>query len=372
MESYPLTPLEPREHDIQGSILVYLAWDNRVAWAHRFNIGAHAITTTDPAGQVKRRFVRYAFPGCADILGQLVTGHFLAIEVKRRGGCVRPLQRAFLEQVRRGGGLALLARSIPEVQAGLDHFLGSRAAWVGTYPLPPEPFRGAGGAVSPSAIWGGAGPDLVNPTGQNLSSDVTLCPRRFRLAAAQAQGRDRRSARTWAPVVEIPPFGVSPCSTETGPPQPPIVRRSAPERRGDVTAPAPRRHDARTSTCRGLSDAPHHPPPLRDRLDQGTARHTLAATFPWLARHVRRRCDCGQCPDPRPRLTPIQGPRHRQSPLRAVLPCPRPQSAAHLRLVARGARARETAVRRSENGHSSEGCRPRTGLSAASRKRKSG
>ena len=80
--------------------------------------------------------MRYAFPGCADILGQLVTGHFLAIKVKRPGGRVGPAQRRFLAQVRAAGGLALLARGIPEVQAGLDHFLGGRASWVGTYPLP--------------------------------------------------------------------------------------------------------------------------------------------------------------------------------------------------------------------------------------------
>jgi len=130
------TPLEPLEHDLQGAILVYLAWDNRVAWAHRFNSGAHVLIGTNAQGQPTRRFVRYAFPGCADILGQLVTGHLLAIEVKRKGGRVRPEQRRFLAQVRRAGGLALLARGIPEVQAGLDHFLGGRVSWAGTYPPP--------------------------------------------------------------------------------------------------------------------------------------------------------------------------------------------------------------------------------------------
>ncbi len=151
MTPYRLTALAPSEHDLQGSILVYLAWDNRVAWAHRFNTGAHLITGTDAQGHPRRRFVRYAFPGCADILGQLVTGHFLAIEVKRPGGRVGPAQRRFLAQVRAAGGLALLARGIPEVQTGLDHFLGGRASWVGTYPLPTPPVGGAEGAGSPSA-----------------------------------------------------------------------------------------------------------------------------------------------------------------------------------------------------------------------------
>lgn len=92
--------------------------------------------TTDPAGQTIRRFVRYAFPGCADILGQRVTDHFLAIDVKSRGERIRPKQREFLEKVRRAGGPALLARGIPEVQTGLEQFLGSRASWVAAYPSP--------------------------------------------------------------------------------------------------------------------------------------------------------------------------------------------------------------------------------------------
>ncbi len=154
---FHLTPLEPLEHDIQGSILVYLAWDNRVAWAHRFNTGAHVIAGTQKDGTPTRRYVQYAFTGCADILGQLITGHFLAVEVKRRGGRVSPPQRAFLQQVRRAGGLALVARSIPEVQAGLDRFLGGRAAWAAGYPPPADPPEGGGVVWRASAPRGDVG-----------------------------------------------------------------------------------------------------------------------------------------------------------------------------------------------------------------------
>lgn len=155
MTGYRLTALAPSEHDLQGAILVYLAWDNRVAWAHRFNSGAHLVTGTDKTGKPSRRFVRYAFPGCADILGQLVTGHLLAIEVKRQGGRVRPAQRAFLAQVRRAGGLALLARGLPEVQAGLDHFLGGRDSWAATYPPPGSDPEGGRSALRPAGpLWG--------------------------------------------------------------------------------------------------------------------------------------------------------------------------------------------------------------------------
>jgi hypothetical protein len=64
--------------------------------------------------------VRYGFPGCADILGQMADGRFLAIEVKAARGQATEAQVAFLLQVRRAGGVAILARSIEDVQAGLE------------------------------------------------------------------------------------------------------------------------------------------------------------------------------------------------------------------------------------------------------------
>jgi hypothetical protein len=156
MKPFHLTPLEPLEHDIQGSILVYLAWDHRVAWAHRFNIGSHVIKGTKQDGTPSRRYVQYAFPGCADLLGQLVTGPLLAIECQRAGGYQRPEQREFLEQVRAAGGLGIFAKSIDEVRAALDRFVGSRASWAGVYP-PLGTGSGAGATVRrPSAPRSGA------------------------------------------------------------------------------------------------------------------------------------------------------------------------------------------------------------------------
>jgi hypothetical protein len=105
------------ESAVQDAILRYLRFERRVAWAHRFNTGAHVIE--DAAG---RRYVRYAFPGCSDILGQLVNGAFLAIECKTARGRARPEQIAFLAQVEASGGLAILARSIDDVRDALDAF----------------------------------------------------------------------------------------------------------------------------------------------------------------------------------------------------------------------------------------------------------
>jgi len=117
-----LTRPEPPEHAIQDAVLRFLMLDRRVAWARRFNTGAVCIEGCDARGRRSRRFVRYAFPGCSDILGQLASGHFLACEVKRPSTRPTPEQAAFLEQVRCNGGLACIARGVDDMQRALDGF----------------------------------------------------------------------------------------------------------------------------------------------------------------------------------------------------------------------------------------------------------
>lgn len=117
-----LTRPEPPEHAIQDAVLRYLAIDRRIAWCQRFNTGATRIEGRDAKGKPTRRFVRFAFPGCSDILGQLTSGHFLAVEVKRPSTKPTPEQAAFLAQVNRAGGLGLIARSVDDVQAALNRF----------------------------------------------------------------------------------------------------------------------------------------------------------------------------------------------------------------------------------------------------------
>lgn len=153
-----LTRPEPPEHAIQDAVLRYLALDRRVAWAHRFNSAALVIDDAaaakaelldryagklyaarrNPAVLIpilqallrayyalrkgSKRYLRFAFPGCSDVLGQLTSGHFLAVEVKRPSTGPTDEQAAFLAQVNRAGGLAFIARSVEDVQAALDRF----------------------------------------------------------------------------------------------------------------------------------------------------------------------------------------------------------------------------------------------------------
>lgn len=159
---FRLVTLEPTEQQTQDAILRLLAIHPAVAWAHRFNSGAHVIddaavskaalldryipklyaTKHQPivfmgilrsffsqyyeikAG--KPRFIRYAFPGCSDILGQLTNGAFLAIEVKTRTTTTTEEQQAFIDTVNAAGGLGLVARGADEVKASLDCFIPHR------------------------------------------------------------------------------------------------------------------------------------------------------------------------------------------------------------------------------------------------------
>ncbi len=116
MTKFRLKALQPSEHQIQAAILRYLAISPRVAWAERMNTGAIKI----PAANGRDRFLRFGFPGCPDILGQLTDGRLLAIEVKSPTGRASEAQAAFLALVATHGGVAILARSIDDLTPYLE------------------------------------------------------------------------------------------------------------------------------------------------------------------------------------------------------------------------------------------------------------
>ena len=77
-----------------------------VAWAERMNTGA---------ARVGSRFIRFGWPGCPDVLGQLKDGRLLGVEVKAQAGRLRPEQALFLERIRCAGGVAFVARDCRDV-----------------------------------------------------------------------------------------------------------------------------------------------------------------------------------------------------------------------------------------------------------------
>lgn len=116
-KAFRLKTLQPTEHQTQGAILRYLSVSPRVAWAERMNTGAIKI----PAANGRDRFVRFGFPGCPDILGQLTDGRLLAIEVKSPTGRATEAQGAFLALVATHGGVAGVVRSVDALKALLEH-----------------------------------------------------------------------------------------------------------------------------------------------------------------------------------------------------------------------------------------------------------
>ena len=64
--------------------------------------------------------IRLAAPGVSDLLGWTEHGRFVAIEVKAGRRQPTDEQAAFIELVRRSGGLAGVARSVEEARAILD------------------------------------------------------------------------------------------------------------------------------------------------------------------------------------------------------------------------------------------------------------
>ncbi len=121
------------ERDIQAAALELLQAHPAVAWAARINTGAGFLV---PAGIWRRllageraqaiwaRFVRFAFPGCPDVLGMLRGGRFLACEIKARDGRVSDDQARFLALVGRWGGLALVVRDVGELADALREAAG--------------------------------------------------------------------------------------------------------------------------------------------------------------------------------------------------------------------------------------------------------
>lgn len=87
-------------------VLMALRANPLVAWAERQNTGS---------ARIGGRFIRFGWPGCSDVLGQLRDGRFLAVEVKSPTGKLRPEQSLFLERINGAGGVGFMARDLHDV-----------------------------------------------------------------------------------------------------------------------------------------------------------------------------------------------------------------------------------------------------------------
>lgn len=98
------------ESEIQASILDYLTRCSSIAWANRLSSGKFKVT--DKAGT---RWIQAGWVGAPDIIGMTTKGQFVGIEVKAGNGVASTEQIAFLQAVRAGGGIGIIARSVDDV-----------------------------------------------------------------------------------------------------------------------------------------------------------------------------------------------------------------------------------------------------------------
>lgn len=122
---FSLTPSpKATESDTQRAILALLEKHPAVAFAFRVNTASGFLVSASAwksllAGAVAKafmaRFIRFAFPGCSDIIGMLKGGRLFACEVKAADGAATEDQIAFLARVNQHGGLGFIARSVDDV-----------------------------------------------------------------------------------------------------------------------------------------------------------------------------------------------------------------------------------------------------------------
>ena len=112
LERTPPRILDRKEAAALVEVLQALRTHPAVAWCERMNSGA---------ARMGARFVRFGWPGCPDVLGQLKDGRLLGVGVKGPAGKLRPEQAVFIERIRAAGGVAFLARDCRDVLRELEN-----------------------------------------------------------------------------------------------------------------------------------------------------------------------------------------------------------------------------------------------------------
>jgi hypothetical protein len=133
---FRLKPVKATEDQVKNAILRYLAVERRVVWAARMNSGKGKLLRPDGT----QTWISFGFTGCPDIMGMLRDGRYLAIECKRADGRVRPEQWQHITQAADHGAVAIIARSVEDVQTALDAATATHAGLM--------PAHGAHGAYS--------------------------------------------------------------------------------------------------------------------------------------------------------------------------------------------------------------------------------
>lgn len=98
-----------KETHLVKQIIDYLNY--RGHWVQRTNAGA--LRFTDAKG--RSNFIALAHAGTSDITGCSREGRFIAIEAKIKPNKLTALQEAYLEEIRKRGGIAVVAYCLEDV-----------------------------------------------------------------------------------------------------------------------------------------------------------------------------------------------------------------------------------------------------------------
>lgn len=104
-------------NNLNNAVIEYFKTIGGMAW--RNNTGAFSGQYTDTRGVTRQRFVRYGQKGSGDVLA-LYRGVFFSIETKSAHDRVRESQSEWMDEVRRHGGVAIVARSIDDVISAVN------------------------------------------------------------------------------------------------------------------------------------------------------------------------------------------------------------------------------------------------------------
>jgi len=99
MNFLPLKDYKPSEKEITREIRAYLKIRGIFHWKAWQGLGST--------------------PGCPDIIG-IHKGRMIGIEVKATRGKVTEIQQQFLDRINGCGGIAFVARSVEDVEKGLN------------------------------------------------------------------------------------------------------------------------------------------------------------------------------------------------------------------------------------------------------------
>ncbi len=98
-----------KETHLVQQVIQYLNFKGH--FVHRNNTGATR------AGKHNERFIRFGYPGSSDVIGCSKDGKIIAVECKVARNKLSPLQEAYLEEIRRRGGIAIVAYDLSDVES---------------------------------------------------------------------------------------------------------------------------------------------------------------------------------------------------------------------------------------------------------------